>query len=145
MSFVHLHTHSHYTLLTALPTTDQLLARAQELGMTSLALTDTNNLYGAVEFYTKAKNYGIKPIIGAEVLVTKNLHSKNNTAEDRRRQQFDVQHAADLRHLYGGPGVPVAEKARRAEEDGRAQRRKSPADLRLSRPDRVLSHPGGEG
>lgn len=88
MSFVHLHTHSHYTLLTALPTTEQLLARAQELGMTALALTDTNNLYGAVEFYTKAKSYGIKPIIGAEVLVTKNLHSKNNTAEDRRRQQL---------------------------------------------------------
>ena len=88
MSFVHLHTHSHYTLLTALPTTDQLLARAQELGMNAIALTDTNNLYGAVEFYTKAKNYGIKPIIGAEVLVTKNLHSKNNTAEDRRRQQL---------------------------------------------------------
>lgn len=88
MAFVHLHTHSHYTLLTALPTTDQLLARAQELGMTSLALTDTNNLYGAVEFYTHAKNYGIKAIIGAEVLVTKNLHSKNNTAEDRRRQQL---------------------------------------------------------
>lgn len=88
MSFVHLHTHSHYTLLTALPTTDQLLERAQELGMTALALTDTNNLYGTVEFYTKAKNYGIKPILGAEVLVTKNLHSKNNTAEDRRRQQL---------------------------------------------------------
>lgn len=88
MAFVHLHTHSHYTLLTALPTTDQLLARAQELGMTSVALTDTNNLYGAVEFYTHAKNYGIKPILGAEVLVTKDLHSKNNTAEDRRRQQL---------------------------------------------------------
>lgn len=88
MSFVHLHNHSHYTLLTALPTTDQLLARAQELGMTAVALTDTNNLYGAVEFYTKAKSYGIKPILGAEVLVTKNLHSKNNTAEDRRRQQL---------------------------------------------------------
>lgn len=88
MPFVHLHNHSHYTLLTALPTTDQLLARAQELGMTAVALTDTNNLYGAVEFYTHAKNYGIKPILGAEVLVTKNLRSKNNTAEDRRRQQL---------------------------------------------------------
>jgi DNA polymerase-3 subunit alpha len=86
--FTHLHTHSHYTLLTALPTVDQLLARAQELGMTSLALTDTNNLYGAVEFYTHAKNFGIKPILGAELLVTKDLHSKNNTAEDRRRHQI---------------------------------------------------------
>ena len=56
--------------------------------MTALALTDTNNLYGAVEFYTHAKNYGIKPILGAEVLVTKNLRSKNNTAEDRRRPQL---------------------------------------------------------
>ena len=88
MSFTHLHVHSHYSLLTALPTIDALLKRAQELGMTALALTDTSALYGAVEFYTHAKDYGIKPIIGAEIFVAKNLASKNNTAEDRRRHQL---------------------------------------------------------
>ncbi len=88
MGFVHLHTHSHYTLLTALPTPDDLLARAKELGMTALALTDTSALYGAVEFYSHARDLGIKPILGAEVWVSKDLRSKNNTAEDRRRNQL---------------------------------------------------------
>jgi len=88
MSFVHLHVHSHYTLLTALPTPDQLITKAQELGMTALALTDTSALYAAVEFYSHAKDAGIKPILGAEVWVSKDLRSKNNTAEDRRRNQL---------------------------------------------------------
>ncbi|MGB4833649.1 MAG: DNA polymerase III subunit alpha [Candidatus Moraniibacteriota bacterium] len=88
MAFVHLHVHSHYTLLTALPTPDQLIHRAKELGMTSLALTDTSALYAAVEFYSHAKELGIKPILGAEIWVSKDLHSKNNTAEDRRRNQL---------------------------------------------------------
>lgn len=86
--FTHLHVHSHYTLLTALPTPDQLIHRAQELGMTALALTDTSALYAAVEFYSHAKEAGIKPIIGAEIWISKNLRSKNNTAEDRRRNQI---------------------------------------------------------
>jgi len=86
--FTHLHVHSHYSLLTALPKVEELLAQAKEFGMTSLALTDTSALYGAVEFYTKAKGFGIKPIIGAEIYVCKDLTSKNNTAEDRRRSQL---------------------------------------------------------
>lgn len=64
MSFVHLHTHSHYSLLTALPKVEDLLQAAKDYGMTALALTDTSAMYGAVEFYMKAKEYGIKPIIG---------------------------------------------------------------------------------
>ena len=86
--FIHLHTHSHYSLLTALPKIEELLAQAKEYGMTSLALTDTSALYGAVEFQSKAKEYGIKAIIGAEIFVCKDLASKNNTAEDRRRHQL---------------------------------------------------------
>lgn len=88
MSFTHLHVHSHYSLLTALPTPDALLERAKELGMESLAITDTSALYAAVEFYAAAEKKGIKPILGAEMWVAKNLHSKNNTAEDRRRNQI---------------------------------------------------------
>lgn len=88
MAFTHLHVHSHYSLLTALPTPDALLERAQELGMTSLALTDTSALYGTIEFYVAAEKMGIKPIIGAEIWVAKNLASKNHTAEDRRRHQL---------------------------------------------------------
>lgn len=88
MPFTHLHVHSHYSLLTALPKIEELLAQAKEYDMTALALTDTSALYGAVEFQSKAKEYGIKAIIGAEIFVCHNLKSKNNTAEDRRRHQL---------------------------------------------------------
>ncbi len=64
--FVHLHTHSHYSLLDGLAKVDDLVKRAKELGMDALALTDHGNLYGAVEFYKAAKVGGIKPILGVE-------------------------------------------------------------------------------
>ena len=67
--FVHLHTHSHYSLLDGLANIDQLVKRAKELEMPALALTDHGNLYGAVEFYKKAKAAGIKPILGVEAYV----------------------------------------------------------------------------
>ena len=81
--FTHLHVHSHYSLLDGLPKIDQLLDRAKELGMDSLALTDHGNLYGAVEFYKKAKERGIKPIIGAEIyLAFEDLHQKRPNIDD---------------------------------------------------------------
>ncbi|MBI2624229.1 DNA polymerase III subunit alpha [Candidatus Parcubacteria bacterium] len=68
--FVHLHVHSHYSLLDGLGKIDELLDRAKELGMEALALTDHGVLYGAVEFYQKAKKRGIKPLIGCELYLT---------------------------------------------------------------------------
>lgn len=65
--FTHLHVHSHYSLLDGLPKIDELLDYVKELGMDSVALTDHGVMYGAVEFYKKAKAKGIKPIIGCEV------------------------------------------------------------------------------
>jgi DNA polymerase-3 subunit alpha len=65
--FTHLHVHSHYSLLDGLPKIDELLDYVKELGMTSVAITDHGVMYGAVEFYKKAKAKGIKPIIGCEV------------------------------------------------------------------------------
>lgn len=86
MKFTHLHVHSHYSLLDGLAKIDELLDRAKELGMDSLALTDHGVLYGAVEFFIKAKERGIKPIIGCEMYLTPNdLTSKNPTNEDRKR------------------------------------------------------------
>lgn len=64
--FVHLHTHSHYSLLDGLSQIDPLIERTKKTGMTSIALTDHGNLYGAVEFYKKARKAGIKPILGVE-------------------------------------------------------------------------------
>ena len=65
--FTHLHVHTHYSLLDGLPKIDQLLDYVKELKMDSVAITDHGVMYGAVEFYKKAKAKKIKPIIGCEV------------------------------------------------------------------------------
>ncbi|MDE1924587.1 MAG: DNA polymerase III subunit alpha [Patescibacteria group bacterium] len=70
--FVHLHVHSHYTLLGALPKIPDLVKKAQEFGCTALALTDKDNLYGAIEFYKECKAAGLKPIIGLDASVDGN-------------------------------------------------------------------------
>jgi len=67
--FTHLHVHSHYSLLDGLAKIPDLVARAKELGMDSIALTDHGVLYGAIEFYKTAKKIGIKPILGVETYV----------------------------------------------------------------------------
>lgn len=80
--FVHLHVHSHYSLLDGLPKIPDLIAAAQKREMTALALTDHGALYGAIEFYKQARRAGIKPIIGLEAyLAPGNLHSKNGPAD----------------------------------------------------------------
>ncbi|QGJ71728.1 DNA polymerase III subunit alpha [Planctomycetales bacterium 10988] len=68
-SFVHLHVHSHYSLLQGAGQINGLVNRAKELGMTSLALTDNGNLYGALQFYQACKSADIKPILGYEANV----------------------------------------------------------------------------
>ena len=67
--FAHLHTHSEYSLLDGLSRIPDLVARAKELDLGALALTDHGNLYGAVSFYEQARAAGIKPIMGAETYV----------------------------------------------------------------------------
>jgi len=67
MYFAHLHVHSHYSLLDGMSKIDELLDLTKKMGLDALALTDHGVLYGAIEFYTKAKEKGIKPIIGCEV------------------------------------------------------------------------------
>ena len=69
MKFTHLHVHSHYSLLDGLSKIDEILDYVKKLGMDSVALTDHGVLYGAVEFYKKATERGIKPIIGSEFYV----------------------------------------------------------------------------
>jgi len=67
--FTHLHVHTEYSLLDGACRTEQLVLRAKELNMQSLAITDHGNMYGAVDFYKACKKHGIKPIIGCEVYV----------------------------------------------------------------------------
>lgn len=84
MSFVHLHTHSHYSLLDGLSKIDELIALAKEYGMPAMALTDHGVMYGAVEFFQKAKKAGIKPIIGVEAYVAKHKHTDKRPKIDER-------------------------------------------------------------
>jgi len=68
--FIHLHTHSHYSLLDGLSKFEDWIAIAKKSGMTAIAITDHGNMYGAIEFYKLAKKNGIKPIIGVEAYMT---------------------------------------------------------------------------
>ncbi|HQP47396.1 MAG TPA: DNA polymerase III subunit alpha [Spirochaetota bacterium] len=69
MNFVHLHNHSDYSILDGAITIDRMIEKASDLGMPGVALTDHGNMFGAIEFYQKAKSKGIKPIIGQEFYV----------------------------------------------------------------------------
>jgi DNA polymerase-3 subunit alpha len=69
-SFVHLHTHSEYSLLDGAASIDGLIKRAVELEMPALAITDHGAMYGAIDFYKAATKAGVKPVIGCEVYFT---------------------------------------------------------------------------
>ena len=69
MNFTHLHVHTEYSLLDGSSKIKELPARAKELGMDSLAITDHGVMYGVIDFYRACKAVGIKPIIGCEVYV----------------------------------------------------------------------------
>ena len=65
--FVHLHNHTHYSLLDGCAKPARAAARAKELGMPALAMTDHGNLLGAIDFYRSCKAADIKPLIGCEL------------------------------------------------------------------------------
>ena len=66
-NFVHLHTHTEYSLLDGACRIKKLISRVKELGMDAIAITDHGNMYGVIDFYKEAKKQGIKPILGCEV------------------------------------------------------------------------------
>ena len=90
MRFTHLHVHSHYSLLDGLAKIDDLVSKTKELGMDSLALTDHGALYGAVEFFQKAKKVGIKPIIGCEMYMASGDMTSKTSATDSKRYHFTL-------------------------------------------------------
>ena len=82
-----LHTHSHYSLLQALPKIHELVAKAKEAGMKAIALTDNGNLYGALEFYKECKKAGIKPILGVDgYLAIRTRHDKQSGIDNKRHR-----------------------------------------------------------
>ncbi len=82
-NFVHLHTHSHYSLLEALPKTEDLVAAAKADGQRALAITDNGTMYGAIDFYKECKKEGLKPIIGVDFFVApRTRHDKEHRIDD---------------------------------------------------------------
>ncbi len=86
--FTHLHTHSHYSLLNALPKIPDLVSEAKKSGMTSLALTDNCNLYGAIEFFKECKKKEIKPIIGIDAYVAYRSRQDKQAGIDKERYRL---------------------------------------------------------
>ena len=86
--FTHLHVHSHYSLLQALPKISDLVNKAKEDNMSALALTDAGNLYGAIEFYKECKNFNIKPIIGVDFYVAARTRTDREPRIDNKRTRL---------------------------------------------------------
>ncbi len=84
MSFVHIHTHSHYSLLDGLTKIDELVRTAKENGAPAVALTDHGTMYGTIEFYKECKKQGIKPIIGVETYFAPNSRHDKVTRTDEK-------------------------------------------------------------
>ncbi|HEX7560762.1 MAG TPA: PHP domain-containing protein, partial [Candidatus Humimicrobiaceae bacterium] len=89
-NFVHLHVHTEYSLLDGLLKIDDMVKKASELGMNSVALTDHGNMYGAIDFYKAATKAGIKPIIGCEVYqAPKSRFDKKVKKENRDENRYN--------------------------------------------------------
>src|SRR5262245_14618628 len=84
-SFVHLHTHSEYSLLDGAARIRELTARAAELGMPAVALTDHGAMFGALDFYEAARAAGIKPIMGVEAYVAPGSRFERSPGENEEK------------------------------------------------------------
>lgn len=97
MPFTHLHVHSHYSLLDGLPKIGQLVKTAKKRGFSAIALTDYAALYGVVDFYKKAHDEGIKPIVGAEMYLAPHGIASKDPSIDQK-----VHHLVLLAKDYDG-------------------------------------------
>ena len=82
--FTHLHVHSHYSLLDGLGKVDELFKATRDQGMDSIALTDHGVLYGAIEWFQRASEFGVKPIIGLEGYISPNRMDQKRSRIDAR-------------------------------------------------------------
>ncbi len=113
-SFAHLHVHTEYSMLDGAARLDDMFARTAELGMDSIAMTDHGNVFGAFDFYSKAKAHDIKPIIGMEAYFTPNTsrYDKkrvrwNDGGDDDVSGSGAYTHITLLAETTGGHAQPV--------------------------------------
>ena len=75
--FVHLHLHSEFSLSDGIIRIEDLVEKSSDLSFSAVALTDLTNLFGLIKFYRLARKQGIKPIVGSEIKVAKDLDSQS--------------------------------------------------------------------
>jgi len=83
--FVHLHCHSTYSLLEALPSPEEIVLRAKELGQSAVGLADKGFTYGLIEFYQYAAKHGLKPILGMETYIAPRSRFDREAGTDSKR------------------------------------------------------------
>jgi len=86
--FIHLHVHSHYSLLSAIPTPKELAAAAKADGQDALAITDNGALYGAIDFYKACTKEDVKPIIGLDAYLAPRTRFDKETNTDKPRSRL---------------------------------------------------------
>ncbi|MDO8649471.1 MAG: DNA polymerase III subunit alpha [Candidatus Peregrinibacteria bacterium] len=97
--FVHLHCHSTYSLLEALPIPAEIVQRAKELGQTAVGLADKGYTYGLIEFYQEAHKQGLKPILGLEAYIAaRSRHDKESGIDTKR---YPITLFAETQEGYG--------------------------------------------
>ena len=100
MAFAHLHVHTEYSLLDGSSKINEITARAKELGMNSMAITDHGVMYGVIDFYRAARNNGIKPIIGCEVYVAPGSRFDKEIGNNDERYYHLILLAENNEHEY---------------------------------------------
>src|SRR5260221_4335479 len=98
--FVHLHSHTDFSLLDGAIQIKKLGKRAAELGMKSVAITDHGNMYGAISFYNQMKGSGIKPIIGMEGYIAKGKHTDRGEEVAERGMNHIILLAKNLKGYH---------------------------------------------
>jgi len=112
MDFVHLHVHSHFSLLDGLSRIDGIVGRAKEFGSPAVALTDHGVMYGAIDFYLACKEAGLKPIVGMEAYVTGDISQPPTSSAEQAYNHLillakdfqgyqNLMHLTSLAHLEG--------------------------------------------
>jgi DNA polymerase-3 subunit alpha len=88
--FIHLHNHTHYSLLDGAATPETLLKAASEQGHAAVALTDHGVMFGTFEFYKKAKKYGIKPILGCELYIAAGSRFDKTSGKTKTKNYYHL-------------------------------------------------------